>query len=101
MMKSYLEASGLFEVDIDRTAFAWKGKDKLKDYALADQPTELLDDPKPDPDFKPDFSSYDVVISNFGWKAADWPEETQTDFENYILKGGGLVVVHAADNSFP
>ncbi|MEM8886538.1 MAG: ThuA domain-containing protein [Bacteroidota bacterium] len=101
MMKSYLEASGLFEVDIDRTAFAWKGKDKLKDYALADQPTELLDDPKPDPNFKPDFSSYDVVISNFGWKAADWPEETQKDFEKYIYSGGGLVVVHAADNSFP
>jgi len=54
-----------------------------------------------DPDFKPDFSKYDLVICNFGWNAAPWPEETQKNFEKYMKKGGGLVVIHAADNSFP
>lgn len=101
MMKSYLEESGLFKVSIARTAFAWKGKKMLETYALASAPTVLLDEPKQDPNFKPDFSKYDVVISNFGWRAADWTDETQKALEDYISKGGGLVVVHAADNSFP
>ncbi|MEM6801483.1 MAG: ThuA domain-containing protein [Bacteroidota bacterium] len=101
MMKSYLEESGLFEVDIDRTAFAWKGKKMLEKYSLASNPTELLDQPKVDPNFRPDFSKYEVVVSNFGWKAADWPEETQKALEDYVSGGGGLVIVHAANNSFP
>ena len=33
--------------------------------------------------------------------AAAWPEETRGAFEAYVGDGGGLVVVHAADNSFP
>jgi type 1 glutamine amidotransferase len=40
------------------------------------------------------------VISNFGWKAADWPAKTQKALEKYMKSGGGLVSVHAADNSF-
>jgi type 1 glutamine amidotransferase len=63
--------------------------------------TEALPEPKADPDFKPKFSKYDVVISNFGWKAEPWPEKTQAALEKYVQKGGGLVIVHAADNSFP
>jgi len=42
-----------------------------------------------------------VVISNFGWKAADWPETTRKAFEDYMANGGGFVSVHAADNSWP
>ncbi|MDH3651430.1 MAG: ThuA domain-containing protein, partial [Saprospiraceae bacterium] len=63
--------------------------------------TEPLPKPKADPNFKPDFSKYDVVVSNFGWMAAPWPEETQTALEDYVEGGGGLVIIHAADNSFP
>ena len=44
--------------------------------------------------------AYDVVICNFGWNAAPWPKETQEDFDKFIKKGGGLVIIHAADNSF-
>jgi uncharacterized protein len=41
------------------------------------------------------------VICNFGWNAAPWPDATQANFDAFMKKGGGLVVIHAADNSFP
>ncbi|MEM6470481.1 MAG: ThuA domain-containing protein [Planctomycetota bacterium] len=50
-------------------------------------------------DFHPDFRAYDVVLSNYN--GSSWTEETKTAFEKYIVNGGNLVVVHAADNSFP
>lgn len=78
MMKAYLEQTKLFTVDVATSA-----------------PQGA------DPNFKPDFSRYSVVISNFGYGAAPWPEETQKAFEAFVHGGGGFVVVHAADNSFP
>lgn len=102
MMKQYLEETGLFRVDVERTAFTWEGDDLVKAYPLeGGKPTEALPEPKPDPNYQPDFSKYDVILSNFGWKAAPWPKETQKALEEYVRNGGGLVVVHAADNSFP
>lgn len=101
MMKSFLEESGRFDVDIVRTQFTWKGGDLLKQYPLEDGKTyQDLKRPKSDPDFKPVFSDYDVVVSNLGWKAAPWPEETQSNFVDFVAGGGGLVIIHAADNSF-
>ncbi|MCO8122249.1 ThuA domain-containing protein [Stieleria sp. TO1_6] len=101
MMKSFFEKSGRFTVDIARTHYTWKGGDLLKQFPLDDGQTyEELNEPKTDPNFKPTFSDYDVVISNFGWKAAPWPEETQQALEEYVGGGGGFVVIHAADNSF-
>lgn len=78
MMRKYLEDTGLFTVDV--VTHAPKGED---------------------PNFKPAFGSYTVVISNFGHGAANWPAETRTAFEDYVTNGGGFVVVHAADNAFP
>ncbi|ADE54526.1 ThuA domain-containing protein [Coraliomargarita akajimensis] len=102
MMKQYLEETGLFEVDIDRTRYVWKSWREKDFLPLAGTgPSENLEQPKTDPDFAPIFADYDVVISNFGWKAADWPSETQKAFEAYMAAGGGFVTVHAADNSFP
>ncbi len=78
MMKGYLEQTKLFTVDV--ATAAPKGTD---------------------PNFKPTFSDYAVVVNNFGHGAAPWPEKTQQAFEKYIREGGAMVVVHAADNSFP
>ncbi|MCA9035105.1 MAG: ThuA domain-containing protein [Planctomycetaceae bacterium] len=78
MMKSYLEESKLFTVEI--ATAAPRGTD---------------------PNFHPDFSKFNVVISNFGHGAAPWPAETQKSFEQFVQNGGGFVVIHAADNSFP
>ena len=49
--------------------------------------------------FKPDFGKYDVILSNYNGEP--WLEETQLAFVQYVRGGGNLVVVHAADNSFP
>jgi hypothetical protein len=102
MMKQYLEDTGLFTVDIQRTRFTSKaGREQafLKFAGLGE--TQDFPKAKTDPEFAPDFAKYDVIVSNFGWGAADWPANTQKAFEKYMNNGGGLVSVHAADNSFP
>ncbi len=103
MMKQYLEESNLFEVDIARTQYIWRVVDRYEDFLpLAGVGSmQIVDDPKHDPDFKPAFSEYDVVVSNFGAGAIVWPEATQKAFEEYVKNGGGFVVVHAANNCFP
>ena len=100
-MKHILDETGRFEVDIARTRYTWADDSYFPEYELPGQESEHLDEAKPDPDFAPNFSDYDVVISNFGWRAAPWPEQTRADFESYVKGGGGFVCVHAADNSFP
>ena len=49
--------------------------------------------------FDPKFKNYQVIVSNLD--APDWPENLRAQFEEYVRAGGGLVVIHAADNSFP
>jgi len=75
MMKKYLTDTKLFEIDIATTAKSGT-----------------------DPNFKPDFTKYRVVVSNYN--GAAWPEETQQAFVDYVKGGGGFVVVHAANNAF-
>jgi type 1 glutamine amidotransferase len=77
VLKRELEETGLFEVTV-------------------------LTAPKSDGDFSnfdPQFSHYQVIVSNYD--APDWPANLRSQFEKYISNGGGLVVVHAADNAFP
>lgn len=100
MLKKSLEQSGLFTVNVERTKYTWKGEQHFPQYNLPGVTTEALKEPKSDPDFKPDFSKYDVVISNFGWKAAEWPQETKQALIDYVRGGGGFAILHAADNSF-
>ncbi|TYA78659.1 ThuA domain-containing protein [Seonamhaeicola marinus] len=113
MMKSYLEETGLFEVDINRKAYTWIGPhynkvEGVKDinelltmYPLEDGiKRTAVDTPKVDSNFNPKFENYDVVISNLGWKSTNWSDELKTSFETYMKNGGGLVVVHAANNAW-
>lgn len=102
MMKQTLEQSGRFKVDVYRTLVTWKGGKLLGEFPLKDGKSyQDLPEPKTDPFFSPKFKNYDVVISNFGWKAAPWPVATQQAFEKFVGTGGGFVSIHAADNSFP
>jgi len=54
--------------------------------------------------WRPKFSDYDVVVSNFNGghqsDATRWPREVETAFENYVHGGGGFVSFHAANNAF-
>lgn len=100
MMKTYLEQTGLFTVDVARTAFTWNGGDLIAKFPIGPgaPTTTAVSGPKSDPDFKPDFSRYQVVVSNYN--GAAWPKETQQAFVDYMKSGGGYVVVHAANNAF-
>ncbi|MDX1284714.1 MAG: ThuA domain-containing protein [Draconibacterium sp.] len=49
--------------------------------------------------FKPNFKDYDVVILDYD--GDEWPEETKNNFVEYVKTGGGVVVVHSANNAFP
>lgn len=100
MMKQYLEETGMFQVDVARTRYTWQGDGLLDQYGLPGVRTESRPRPVPDPDFKPEFAKYDVVISNFGNEAAPWPEETRAGLTRFVRQGGGFVAVHAANNSF-
>lgn len=74
VLKQYLEQTGLFDVDVAST-----GKDTSE--------------------FAPQFADYSVVVLNYN--GSDWPKETQQKFVEYVRGGGGVVVFHAANNSFP
>ncbi len=112
MIKSYLEETGLFEVDIHRTVYTWQGPhynevkgvndiSELMDmYPIDDVKRTAVKEPTLDPNFSPDFKAYDVVISNFGWKTPHWNETTKKNFEDYMKNGGGFVLVHAANNAW-
>ena len=77
ILKQHLEEGGLFSVDVATSPA--QGEDMSG--------------------FKPDFAAYDVVVSNYNGQS--WAEETQRSFVDYVRGGGGFVVVHAANNSFP
>jgi|TARA_B100002052_G_C15877751_1_gene597755 type 1 glutamine amidotransferase len=74
VLQEYLEQTGLFTV-----AVATTGKNVVG--------------------FNPKFADFDVVVMNYN--GADWPRETQSSFVDYVRNGGGLVIYHAANNSFP
>ena len=78
-IRQILEATGRFTVDVATT------------------PAALTD-------WRPDFRPYDVVINNFNGghlaTAARWPAAVEQALDDYVSRGGGLVVFHAANNAF-
>ncbi len=101
LIKKVLEDTKRYKVDIARTKYTYNGDELLAKYPLNDGIVrESKKSGVTDPDFKPDFSKYNVVINNFGHGAARWPEATNAAFEKYVANGGGVVILHAADNSF-
>jgi len=76
-LKALLEETGIFKVDVATSPAGGKPMDS----------------------FKPEFAKYDVVVMNY--TGDDWPIETQKALTDYMNKGGGLVIFHAADNAFP
>ncbi len=50
--------------------------------------------------FKPEFSKYQVIVMNYDAPDDRWSAELKSSFEAYVKNGGGLVIVHAANNAF-
>ncbi len=49
--------------------------------------------------WRPDFAAHDCVILNYNGQT--WPPEVQESFVNHVRDGGGVLVVHGANNAFP
>ena len=79
-MSRVLEESGRFTVDVVTTP-------------PAKSPAAAWDK------FRPDFGQYDVVLSNYNGER--WPRRVERDLVEYVKEGGGLAIIHAANNAFP
>jgi type 1 glutamine amidotransferase len=51
--------------------------------------------------FQPQWGRYQAIVFNYDAPDERWPQALKSSFEQYMAAGGGLVVVHAADNAFP
>jgi type 1 glutamine amidotransferase len=53
--------------------------------------------------WRPDFSSYDIVIQTYNDidGGPPWPVAVQADFEAYVRNGGGVFIYHSGNNAFP
>jgi type 1 glutamine amidotransferase len=49
--------------------------------------------------FNPDFSKYKLVVLDYNGDS--WSDKTNAAFLEFVKNGGGVVIYHAADNSFP
>ena len=64
--------------------------------------TEIMTTPDKGGDmksFNPDFPKYKLVVIDYNGDS--WSERTNSAFVDYVNNGGGVVIYHAADNSFP
>jgi len=52
-------------------------------------------------DFMPDFTRYAAVVLNYDAPDGRWPAQLQRSFEQFVRNGGGVVIVHSANNAFP
>lgn len=77
ILKQILDETGLFSTDIMKTP------DKGGDMKT----------------FNPDFSKYKLVVIDYNGDS--WSDKTDTAFVDFVRNGGGVVIYHAADNSFP
>ena len=82
VIKWILEGSGRFKVDVTTVPL-----DSLQKQG-----------------WNPDFESYAVVIqntNNIHDLTLSWPESAQKSLEHYVQNGGGLYILHSANNAFP
>ena len=113
VVKWILEDTGRFTVDVSTTPLAAPNAPRLAkdagdeqkkqhDVAMAKWKVEKAAFEKQRSerwkDWRPEFTKYDVLLCNYNGER--WPAEVDTAFINYVRNGGGLVILHAADNSF-
>jgi uncharacterized protein len=79
LLKRVLDETGLFAVDVVTAPPAGA------DFAA----------------FDPHFDRYRAIVLNYDAPDDRWPSALKSSFEKFVRGGGGLVVIHAADNAFP
>ncbi|WPU92411.1 ThuA domain-containing protein [Mucilaginibacter sabulilitoris] len=82
-VKKILDKSGLFEVAVSTAPGT------VNDTAWAT--------------WDPGFKNYDVVIqntNNIQNPSLRWPRRIEEELENYVSSGGGLYILHSANNAF-
>jgi hypothetical protein len=75
-------------------------REELEEAGLFD--VAVLTAPAHDGDFSTfqlKLSDYQVIVMNYD--GPGWPESVRAPFQRFVSDGGGLVIVHAADNAFP
>lgn len=73
---------------------------ELEDAGIFD--VDVVTAPQSDGDFSnfnPEWSKYQAIVMNYD--GPTWPDQLRASFEKYVSDGGGVVIVHAANNSFP
>lgn len=111
ILKTSLEATGRFSVDV-ATAPTVGGSFTVNVHQAPPHSQDL-------PTFLPNLAAYDVVVMNYtnaqvGWyggcawsnvnltyNSGEWSAADRAALESYVGTGGGLVIIHGADNSFP
>ncbi|MDO8544753.1 MAG: ThuA domain-containing protein [Opitutaceae bacterium] len=114
LLREILERSGKFAVDVSTSPAAKPAAPRLAKDANAGQKAahaEKLKRLAADEveyarrssgewaKWRPKFSEYAVVISNYNGER--WPDAVRSAFVDYVRNGGGFVVYHAANNAFP
>lgn len=77
--KAVLEQCGRFTVDVSTTPPKNSGPDQWQGW-------------------HPKFADYAAIIGNYN--GDNWPDAVRKEFVQYVGNGGGLVIVHAANNAF-
>ncbi len=102
-MKAQLEKTGMFKVDVSTTPPRAPGAPKKGVEETPEQKAkreaETAAIKQAWAAWRPDFSKYKVVVSNYNGES--WPEEVRKGFEAFVNNGGGVHIVHAANNAFP
>jgi type 1 glutamine amidotransferase len=103
VLKAILEECGRFTVDVSTSPPAAPALPKNAKAEDKKAHAETVAKWKAEKDglwkqWRPKFSDYQVLLSNYNGER--WTEEVDKAFVEYVRNGGGLVIIHAADNSF-
>lgn len=109
-LRATLESTGLFAVEVSTApedlAPPMPPKPKVEDaayLAAKQQRDEVVKNLRPAMDaawakWSVDFTKYTAVVLNYN--GPSWPEPMRKAFVDYVRGGGGVFLVHAANNAF-
>ena len=113
-IRATLEATRRFEVEVatapeltlsksPRAPGSENPKVKVRFDKYQESYRELTDPIKKEFDsgwqeWRVNFASYDVVVLNYNGR--EWPEPMKNSFVEYVRNGGGVLLIHAANNAF-